>query len=179
MTVWVFSILRSSEKEKPEYNRLQNDRFFYIMNMMKKMNAVEIVRYINNEVGMDVAHVDDNSNVIIHANHDFFGTAVYFHDYLFCGDLIYSYINQQGFVSNDKPDFCTSRTAMSAQLGYGVCCFNPEGVHNLDCKFDIATGMREFSIETLKNSVEGLKKALKVLESSKLKIADEIEFMDI
>ena len=179
MTVWVFSILRSSEKEKPEYNRLQNDRFFYIMNMKKKMNAVEIASYINNEVGMDVAHVDDNSNVIIHANHDFLGTAVYFHDYLFCGDLIYSYINQQGFVSNDKPDFCTSRTAMSAQPEYGVCCFNPEGVHNLDCKFDIATGMREFDMETLKNSVEGLKKVLKVLESSKLKIADEIEFMDI
>ena len=143
------------------------------------MNAVEIASYINNEVGMDVAHVDDNNNVIIHTNHDFLGTAVYFHDYLFCGDLIYSYINQQGFVAIDKPDFCTSRAAMSAQPGYGVCCFNPEGVHNLDCKFDIATGMREFSMETLKNSVEGLKKALKVPESSKLKIANEIEFMDI
>ena len=39
--------------------------------------------------------------------------------------------------------------------------------------------MREFSMETLKNSVEGLKKALKVPELSKLKIVDEIEFMDI
>ena len=68
---------------------------------------------------------------------------------------------------------------MMAEPDYGVECFNPEGVHERKCKFDAATGMREFSMETLKNSVEGLKKALKVPESSKLKIANEIEFMDI
>ena len=179
MTAWVFSIPRSSEKEKPEYNRLQNDRFFYIMNMMKKMNAIEIASYINNEVGMDIASADEINSVTIRARRDFLGNEIFFNDTLFVWDLVYPYINQRGFVPIDKPDFCTSCAAMSARPEYGVGCFNPEGVHNLDCKFDAVTGIREFDMETLKNSVDGLKKALKVPESSKLKIADEIEFMDI
>ena len=153
--------------------------FCYIMNMMKKMNAVEIASYINNEVGMDIASVDESNNVTIRVRHDFLGNEIYFDDSLFFCDSIYSYINQQGFDSNDMPAFYTNSFAgeTCAEIGFG--CFNPEGVHERKCKFDIATGMREFSMETLKNSVEGLKKALKVPESSKLTITDEVEFMDI
>ena len=153
--------------------------FCYIMNMMKKMNAIEIASYINNEVGMDIASTDEINNVTIRVRHDFLGNEIYFDDSLFFCDSIYPYINQRGFDSNDKPDFCTASFAVEtcAEIGFG--CFNPEGAHERKCKFDIATGMREFSMETLKNSVEGLKKALKVPESSKLKIANEIEFMDI
>ena len=149
------------------------------MDMMKKMNAIEIASYINNEVVMDIARGDQNNNVTIYARRDFHGDEIYFDDFLFVDYSIYSYINQRGFVAIDKSDFCTSCAAVTAQPEYGVGCFNPEGVHERKCKFDIATGMREFDMETLKNSVEGLKKALKVPESSKLKIADEIEFMDI
>lgn len=143
------------------------------------MNAVEIASYINNEVGMDIASVDESNNVIIRARRDFLGNEIYFDDSLFFCDSFYSYINQWGFDSTDKPNFCTNSFAVEtwAEIGFG--CFNPEGVHERKCKFDIATGMREFSMETLKNSVEGLKKALKVPESSRLKFADEIEFMDI
>lgn len=149
------------------------------MNMTKKMNAAEIASYINNEVGMDIASADESNNVTIRARRDFPGNEIYFDDALFFRDSIYPYINQRGFDSIDKPDFCTASFALEtcAEIGFG--CFNPEGVHERKCKFDIATGMREFNMETLKNSVEGLKKALKVPESSKLKIADEIEFMDI
>ena len=149
------------------------------MNMTKKMNAIEIASYINNEVCMDIASADESNNVIIRARRDFPGNEIYFDDALFFRDSIYPYINQRGFDSIDKPDFCTASFALEtcAEIGFG--CFNPEGVHERKCKFDIATGMREFNMETLKNSVEGLKKALKVPESSKLKIADEIEFMDI
>ena len=149
------------------------------MNMMKKMNAVEIASYINNEVGMDIASADESNNVTIRTRRDFLGNEIYFDDALFFRDSIYPYINQRGFDSNDKPAFYTNNFAVEtcAEVGFG--CFNPEGAHERKCKFDIATGMREFSMETLKNSVEGLKKALKVPESSKLKIADEIEFMDI
>lgn len=153
--------------------------FCYIMDMTKKMNAVEIASYINNEVGMDIASADESNNVTIRARRDFLGNEIYFDDVLFFHDSIYPYINQRGFDSIDKPDFCTASSAVETCAEIGLGCFNPEDVHERKCKFDIATGMREFSMETLKNSVEGLKKALKVPESSKLKIADEIEFMDI
>lgn len=153
--------------------------FFYIMIMTKKMNAVEIASYINNEVGMDIASADESNNVTIRARRDFPGNEIYFDDALFFRDSIYPYINQRGFDSIDKPDFCTASFALETCAEDGFGCFNPECAHERKCKFDIATGMREFSMETLKNSVEGLKKALKVPELSKLKIADEIEFMDI
>ena len=153
--------------------------FCYIMNMTKKMNSIEIASYINNEVGMDIASVDEINNVTIRARRDFLGNEIYFDDSLFFCDSIYPYINQQGFDSNDMPYFCTNSFAVETCAVARFECFNPEGAHERKCKFDIATGMREFSMETLKNSVEGLKKALKVPESSKLKIANEIEFMDI
>lgn len=149
------------------------------MDMTKKMNAVEIASYINNEVGMDIASADESNNVIIRVRRDFLGNEIYFDDALFFRDLIYPYINQRGFYAIDKSDFCTASFAVATYAEIGFGCFNPEGAHERKCKFDIATGMREFSMETLKNSVEGLKKALKVPESSRLKIADEIEFMDI
>lgn len=149
------------------------------MDMTKKMNAVEIASYINNEVGMDIARGDQNNNVTIYARRDFLGNEIFFDDFLFVDDSIYSYINQRGFGAGNTPDFCTGVYAMMTEPDYGVGCFNPEGAHERKCKFDAATGIREFDMETLKNSVDGLKKALKVPESSKLKIADEIEFMDI
>ena len=149
------------------------------MNMTKKMNAAEIASYINNEVGMNIASADEINNVTIRVRHDFLGNEIYFDDALFFCDSIYPYINQQGFDSNDKPAFYTNSFAVETCAEARFECFNPEGTHERKCKFDIATGMREFSMETLKNSVEGLKKALKVPESSKLKIANEIEFMDI
>ena len=147
--------------------------------MMKKMNAAEIASYINNEVGMDIASADEINNVTIRARHDFLGNEIYFDASLFFRDSIYPYINQRGFDSIDKPDFCTASFAVETCAEDGFECFNPEGAHEHKCKFDIATGMREFSMETLKNSVEGLKKALKVPESSRLTITDEVEFMDI
>ena len=147
--------------------------------MTKKMNAVEIASYINNEVGMDIASADESNNVTIRARRDFPGNEIYFDDALFFRDSIYPYINQRGFDSIDKPDFCTASFALETCAEDGFGCFNPEGARERKCKFDAATGMREFDMETLKNSVEGLKKALKVPESSRLKIADEIEFMDI
>ena len=149
------------------------------MNMTKKMNAVEIASYINNEVGMDIARADGNNNVAIYARRDFHGDEIYFDDFLFVDYSIYSYINQRGFDAGNTPDFCTSCAAMMTEPDYGVGCFNPEGAHERKCKFDAATGIREFDMETLKNSVDGLKKALKVPESSKLTITDEVEFMDI
>lgn len=152
--------------------------FYYIMNMMKKMNAVEIVRYINNEVGMDVARVDDCSNVIISTERDFLGNAVYFRDYLFCGDSIYSYINQHGF-NCERPEFGTNSYSVTDEPEYGFGCFNPDGVHGHDCKFDEDTGIRKFDEEILKTAVEGLKKALKVADQSKFTISNEVEFMDI
>ncbi len=149
------------------------------MNMTKKMNAIEIASYINNEVGMDIARADESNNVIIRARRDFHGDEIYFDDFLFVDDSIYSYINQRGFDAIDKPDFCAASFAVETCAEDGFECFNPEGAHERKCKFDAATGIREFDMETLKNSVEGLKKALKVPESSKLTITDEIEFMDI
>ena len=152
--------------------------FYYIMNMMKKMNDVEIVRYINNEVGMDIARVDDNGNVIIHTNHDFLGNPVYFHDYLFCGDSIYSYINQHGF-NCEMPEFGTNSYSITDEPDYGFRCFNPDGKHGHDCEFDCDTGIRKFDDEILKTAVEGLKKALKIDDQSKFTISNEVEFMDI
>ena len=149
------------------------------MNMTKKMNATEIASYINNEVGMDIASADEINNVTIRARYDFLGNEIYFDNSLFSCDTIYSYINQWGFDSNDKSNFCTNSFAVETWAEAGFGCFNSEGAHERKCKFDIATGMREFSMETLKNSIDGLKKALKVPESSRLKIANEIEFMDI
>ena len=147
--------------------------------MMKKMNAAEIASYINNEVGMDIASADEINNVTIRARHDFLGNEIYFDDTMFFCDSIYSYINRLGFDSNDTPGFYTNSFAVETCAVTRFECFNPKGAHERKCKFDIATGMREFSMETLKNSVEGLKKALKVPESSKLTITDEVEFMDI
>ena len=153
--------------------------FCYIMDMTKKMNAAEIASYINNEVGMDIASADNRNNVTIYARRDFLGGEIFFEDHLFVDDTIYSYINQRGFDAIDKPDFCAVSFAVETCAEDGFECFNPEGAHERKCKFDAATGIREFSMETLKNSVDGLKKALKVPESSRLTITDEIEFMDI
>ena len=146
--------------------------------MMKKMNAVEIARYINNEVGMDVAHIDDSNNVLICADRDFLGNEIFFNDYLFCGDSIYSYINQHGF-NCEMPEFGTNSYSITDEPDLGYKCFNPDGVHGHDCKFDEDTGIRKFDMEILKTAVEGLKKALKVTKSSNLIISNEVEFMDI
>lgn len=148
------------------------------MNMMKKMNAVEIARYINNEVGMNVAHIDDSNNVLICADRDFLGNEIFFNDYLFCGDSIFSYINQHGF-NCDKPDFRTNSYSIADDPEYGFECFNPGGMHEHDCNLDDDTGIRKFDMEILKTAVEGLKKALKVTEQSNLIISNEVEFMDI
>jgi hypothetical protein len=148
------------------------------MNMMKKMNAINIVRYINNEVGMDVARVDDNNNVIIHTNHDFLGNTIYFRDYLFYWDSIYFYINQHGF-NNGNPVFGTNSYTLPNDPYLGYKCFNPDGMHGHDCEFNDDTGIRKFDEEILKTAVEGLKKALKVTKSSKFTISNEVEFMDI
>lgn len=144
------------------------------------MNTIEIVRYINIEVGMDIARMDDNCNVIIHANHDFLGNAVYFRDYLFCGDSIYSYINQHGFNCK-MPEFGTNSYSISEDPVLGFECFNPDGKHGHDCEFDYDTGIRRFDPEILKTAVKGLKKALKTgdVEPSKFTISNEVEFMDI
>jgi len=148
------------------------------MNMMKKMNAINIVRYINNEVGMDVAHIDNDNNVLICADRDFLGNEIFFDDYLFCGDSIYSYINQHGF-NVDKPDFHTNSYNVTDDPEYGFECFNPDGMHETECKYDYNTGIRKFDMEILKTAVEGLKKALKITKSSNLIISNEVEFMDI
>ena len=152
--------------------------FYYIMNMMKKMNAIEIVHYINSEVGMDVARVDNLSNIVIDTNRDFLGNAVYFRDFLFCGDSIYSYINQHGF-NCEMPEFGTNSYSITDEPDYGFRCFNPGGKHGHDCEFDCDTGIRKFNEEILKTAVEGLIKALKVDKQSKLTISNEVEFMDI
>jgi hypothetical protein len=146
--------------------------------MMKKMNAVEIARYINNEVGMNVAHIDDSNNVLICADRDFLGNEIFFNDYLFCGDSIYSYINQHGF-NCEMPEFGTNSYSITDEPDLGYKCFNPDGKHGHDCKFDEDTGIRKFDEEILKTAVEGLKKALKVIKSSNLIISNEVEFMDI
>ena len=148
------------------------------MNMMKKMKAIEIARYINTEVGMEIAHNDKLCNVVIDINHDFLGNEILFHDYLFCGDLIYSYINQHGFKTGVAV-FGTNSYAIPAEPNIGFECFNPDSKHVHDCEFDYDTGIRKFDKEILKNAVEGLKKALKVTERSKLTISNEVEFMDI
>lgn len=152
--------------------------FFYIMNMMKKMNAIEIVRYINSEVGMDVARVDNLTNIVIDTNRDFLGNEIYFRDYLFCGDSIYSYINQHGF-NNGNPEFGTNSYNITDEPDWGFGCFNPDGIHGHDCEFDCDTGIRKFNEEILKTAVEGLIKALKVDKQSKFTINNEVEFMDI
>ena len=148
------------------------------MNMTKKMNAVEIASYINNEVGMDVASIDDYNGVVINAERDFFGNAVYFNDYLICGDTIYSYINQHGF-NCEMPAFCTASYSVIARPDHGFICLNPDGMHGHYCEFDEDTGIRKFDEEILKTAAEGLKKALKVTELSKFTISNEVEFMDI
>ena len=143
------------------------------MNMIKEMTPIEIVHYINDEVGMDIADIDD-CDVRITAYRDFLGNEIYFRDYLFAGEAIYSYINQDKFACG-KPYFCTN--------SFPVCkCFNPDGAHGQYCR-EFAfndTGLRKFDEAILKNSIEGLKKALKVTERrSKLRVTDEVEFMDI
>lgn len=142
------------------------------------MNAIEIVRYINNEVGMDVARMDGNYNVLIHTDYDFLGNAIFFDDYLFCSDSIFSYINQHGF-NGDKPEFRTNSYSIADDPEYGYECFNPDGMHGHDCKLDDDTGIRKFDMEILKTAVEGLKKALKIAKQSNLIISNEVEFMDI
>lgn len=155
--------------------------FFYIMNMLKEMTPIEIARYINDEVGMDIADIEDGDVKII-ADRDFLGNEIYFHDYLFSGDAIYSYINQDKFVCG-KPYFCTNSFPLrekDSDTFPGCKCFNPDGMHNYYCEFDPDIGLRKFDEEILKNSIEGLKNALKVPEQrSKLIITDEVEFMDI
>lgn len=152
--------------------------FYYIMNMMTKMNVIEIASYIDNEVGMDIARIVDNCNVIIHADRDFLGNKIIFHDYLFYEDAIYSYIGQYGF-NKGKARFGTNTHITTDEPDYGYECFNRYDIHGRNSEFDYDTGMRVFDMEILKTAVKGLKKALKVVEQPKLTVSNEVEFMDI
>lgn len=143
--------------------------------------ANEIVDIVNETVGMDICYADGADDIKIETNNDAEGNEICFNDYLFCSDSFYHYINQQG-MTDDRLDFTLNSYPVDDDETYNDKCINEDGEHDDFCDFSVNAddiGMWTFEEETFINVLEGLKKALKVTEQSKLAISNEVEFMDI
>ena len=143
--------------------------------------ANEIVAIVNETVGMDICHADGNDDIKIDTDNDAEGNGICFHDYLFCDDSFYHYVNQQGMV-DDRLDITLNSYPVDDDEDYNDKCINRDGEHDDFC--DLSVNIDDISVwtfeeETFINVLEGLKKALKVTEQSKLTISNEVEFMDI
>ena len=137
----------------------------------------EIIAIINETVGMDICHSDTDGDIKIDANNDAEGNAICFHDYLFCDDSFYHYVNQQGMV-DDRLDITLNSYPVDDDENYNDKCLNRDGEHDDFC--DYSTNIDDvdvwtFEEETFINVLEGLKTVLKVKNDQQLVILDDDE----
>ena len=151
--------------------------FSILYNMRITRTANEIVAIINETVGMDICYADGADDIKIDTDNDAEGNGICFHDYLFCDDSFYHYVNQQGMV-DDRLDFTLNSYPVDDDEDYNDKCINEDGEHDDYCDFSVNAddiGMWTFDEETFINVLEGLKIALKVKTDQQLVILDDDE----
>lgn len=139
--------------------------------------ANEIVAIVNETVGMDICHADGDDDIKIDTNNDAEGNEICFHDYLFCSDSFYHYVNQQGMV-DDRLYITLNSYPVGDDENYNDKCINPDGAHDDFCDFSVNIddiGVWTFDEETFSNVLEGLKTVLKVKNTQQLVILDDDE----
>lgn len=137
----------------------------------------EIAAIVNETVGMDICHIDGDEDIRIDANSDAEGNEICLHDFLFCNDMFYPYVNQQGMI-DDRLDITLNSYAVDDDENYNDKCLNRDGEHDEYCSFSVNIddiGVWTFEEETFLNMLEGLKIALKVKNAQQLVILDDDE----
>lgn len=137
----------------------------------------EIVAIVNETVGMDICHSDTDGDIEIDANNDAEGNEICFHDYLFCNDSFYHYVNQQGMM-DDRLDISLNSYPVNDDEIYKDKCINRDGEHDDFCEY--STNIDDIDVwtfdeETFINVLEGLKIALKVNKTQPTVILDDDE----
>lgn len=137
----------------------------------------EIVAIINETVGMAICQVDNVVDIKIDTDNDAEGNVICFHDWLFCGDSFYHYVNQQGMM-DDRLDITLNAYSVDDNINYNDKCLNRDGEHDDYCTCSINAddiGVWTFEEDTFNNVLEGLKIALKVKNANPLVILDDDE----
>ncbi len=137
----------------------------------------EIVAIVNETVGMDICHLEGIDDIRIDVTNDAEGNEIRFHDYLFCSDSFYHYVNQQGMV-DDRLDITLNGYPVDDDEDYNDKCINSDGAHDDFCDFSINIddiGVWTFDEETFSNMLEGLKTVLKVKTAQQIVILDDEE----
>ena len=151
--------------------------FSILYNMKITRTANEIVATVNETVGMDICHADGVDDIKIDTNNDAEGNEICFHDYIFCSDSFYHYVNQQGML-DDRLDITLNSYPVDDDENYNDKCINKDGEHDDFCDFSINiddTGVWTFDEDTFINMLEGLKTVLKVKNNQQLVILDDEE----
>lgn len=151
--------------------------FSILYNMKITRTANEIADIINETIGMDICYADGVDDIKIDANNDAEGNEICFHDYLFCDDSFYHYVNQQGMV-DDRLDFTLNSYPVDDDETYNDKCLNRDGEHDEYCSFSVNAddiGVWTFEEETFINVLEGLKIAFKVKTTQQIVILDDDE----
>lgn len=151
--------------------------FSILYNMRITRTSNEIIAIINETVGMDICHSDTDGDIKIDTNNDAEGNAICFHDYLFCDNLFYHYVNQQGMV-DDRLDITLNSYPVDDDETYNDKCINRDGEHDDFCEY--STNIDDIDVwtfdeETFINVLEGLKTVLKVKNDQQLVILDDDE----
>ena len=152
--------------------------FSILYNMRITRTSKEIVDIVNETIGMDVCHADGDDDIKIDANNDAEGNAICFHDYIFCSDSFYHYVNQQGMMDDQTVDFTLNSYPVNDDETYNDKCLNYDGEHDDFCDFTVNAddiGVWTFDEETFINVLEGLKIAFKVKAAQQIVILDDDE----
>lgn len=139
----------------------------------------EIVTIVNETIGMDICHVDFDDDIKIDAMNDVEGNRINFHDYLFCSDSIYHYVNQQGTLDGILY-FTLNCYPVNNSKEYDYKCINIDGEHDDFCTYSVNVddiGMWTFDEETFINMLEGLKIVFKVKTQPFVILDDDEEFI--
>lgn len=126
--------------------------------------SAEIVKAVNEAIGMDISYIEDDGDIKIDTDSDAEGNEIHFHDYLFCGDRLYNYVNQQGTL-DDRLYITLNSCAVDDDEYYNDKCFNRDGAHDDFCDVwvnDDGNISWTFDEDTFINVLEGLKLLLKV-----------------
>ena len=139
----------------------------------------EIADIINETIGMDICHSDTVGDIEIDANNDAEGNEICFHDYLFCGDEFYHYVNQQGMTDDGlRPYFTLNSCPVADVAENNDKCFNRDDEYDDYCTYSVNAddvGEWTFDEETFNNTLEALKIVFKVKNDQQLVILDDDE----
>ncbi len=155
--------------------------FSILYNMRITKTSKEIADIINETIGMDICCVDVEDDVKIDAMNDVEGNEICFHDYIFCCDAFYHYVNQQGMAEDGfRPYFTLSSCIINDDAENNYKCFNRDGEYDDYCDYSVTAGdvgEWTFDEETFNNTLEALKIVFKVKNDQQAVIFDDDVFV--